>query len=161
MVKPELKFTKKDIQPLQIINHTILSTKMQSLKVDKTLHINESVTNLEENLLKILNEVAPTKTINVHDRPLNSWMNSDINQKRKDYRKCQRIWLKHNYEDNCNAVKRAHNAYVKSLQLKKKKHFSENVMEAKGNVTNTFLYLPQVHWGYYQTLIWSQLAMGC
>ena len=28
-------------------------------------------------------------------------------------------------------------------------------------VTNTFLYLPQVQWGYYQTLIWSQLAMGC
>ena len=26
-------------------------------------------------------------------------------------------------------------------------------------VTNTFLYLPEVHWGYYQTLIWSQLAM--
>ena len=28
------------------------------------------------------------------------------------------------------------------------------------NVTNTILYLPQVHWGYYQTLIWSHLAMG-
>ena len=62
---------------------------MQSIKVDKTLHINESVTNLEENLLKILNEVAPTKTINVCDIPLNTWMNNDINQKRKDYRKCQ------------------------------------------------------------------------
>ena len=94
---------------------------MQSIKVDKTLHINESVTNLEENLLKILNEVAPTKTINVHDRPHNSWMNNDIKQKRKDYRKCQRIWLKDNYEDNWNVVKRAHNAYVKSLQLEKKR----------------------------------------
>ena len=80
---------------------------MQSIKVDKTLHINESVTNLEENLLKILNEVAPTKTINVHDRPLNSWMNNDINQKRKDYGKCQQIWLKDNYEDNWNAVKKS------------------------------------------------------
>ena len=28
------------------------------------------------------------------------------------------------------------------------------------SVTNTILYLPQVHWGYHQTLIWSQLAMG-
>ena len=27
-------------------------------------------------------------------------------------------------------------------------------------VTNTILYLPQVHWVYHQTLIWSQLAMG-
>ena len=89
MVRPGLKFTKKDIRPLQRINHTTLSTKMQSIKVDKTLHINESATNLEENLLKILNEVAPTKTINVSDRPLNSWMNNDINLKRKDYRKCQ------------------------------------------------------------------------
>ena len=61
MVKPGLKFTKKDIRPLKRINHTTLNTKMQSIKVDKTLHINESVTNLEENLLKILNEVAPTK----------------------------------------------------------------------------------------------------
>ena len=26
-------------------------------------------------------------------------------------------------------------------------------------VTNTNLYLPQVHWGYYQTLLWSLLAM--
>ena len=59
---------------------------MQAIKVDKTLHINESVTNLVENLLKILNEVALIKTINVHDRPLNSWMNNDINQKRTDYR---------------------------------------------------------------------------
>ena len=89
MVKPGLKFIQKDIQPLKRINHTILSTKMQSIKADKTLHINEAVTNLEENLLKILSEVAPTKTINVHDRPLNSWMNNDINQKRKAYRKCQ------------------------------------------------------------------------
>ena len=61
MVKPGLKFTKKDIRPLQKINHTTLSTKMQSIKVDKSLHINESVTNLEENLLKILNEVCPYK----------------------------------------------------------------------------------------------------
>ena len=30
--------------------------------------------------MKILNEVAPTKTINVRDRPLNSWMNNDIKQ---------------------------------------------------------------------------------
>ena len=30
------------------------------------------------------------------------------------------MWLKDNYEDNLNAVKRAQNAYVKSLQLKKK-----------------------------------------
>ena len=28
------------------------------------------------------------------------------------------------------------------------------------DVTNTILYLPQVHWGYHQTLNWSQLAMG-
>ena len=28
------------------------------------------------------------------------------------------------------------------------------------SVTNTFLYLPQVHWGYNQTLIWSLLALG-
>ena len=62
---------------------------MQSIKVDKTLCINESVTNLVENLLKILNEVAPIKSINVCDRPLNSWINNDINQERKDYRKCQ------------------------------------------------------------------------
>ena len=62
---------------------------MQSITVDKTLHINESVTNLEENLLKILNEVTPTKTINVCERPLNSQMNNDINQKRKDYGKLQ------------------------------------------------------------------------
>ena len=27
-------------------------------------------------------------------------------------------------------------------------------------VTNKILYLPQVHWGYYQTFIWSLLAMG-
>ena len=27
------------------------------------------------------------------------------------------------------------------------------------NVTNTSMYLPHVHWGYYQTLIWSLLAM--
>ena len=138
MVKPGLKFIKKDIQPLKRINHTILSTKMQSIKVDKTLHINESVTNLEENLLKILNEVACIKTINVHDRPLSSWMNSDINQKRKDYRKCQQIWLKDNYENNWNAAKRACNAYVKSLQLEKKKHFSEKVMEAKGNTKQLY-----------------------
>ena len=139
MVKPGLKFTKKDIRPLQRINYTILSTKMQSIEVDKTLHIIESVTNLEENLLKVLNEVALRKTINVHDRPLNSWMNNNINQKRKDYRKCQRIWLKDNYEDNWNAMKRACNAYVKSLQLEKKKHFSEKVMEAKGNTKQLIL----------------------
>ena len=40
MVKPGLKFTMKDIRPIQKINHTTLSTKMQSIKVDKTLHIN-------------------------------------------------------------------------------------------------------------------------
>ena len=28
------------------------------------------------------------------------------------------------------------------------------------SVTNTILYLPQVHWGYYQTPIWSPLAMA-
>ena len=28
------------------------------------------------------------------------------------------------------------------------------------SVTNTFLYLPQVHWGSNQTLIWSLLALG-
>ena len=61
IVKPGWKFTKKDILPLKRINHTTLSTKMQSIKVDKTLHINKSVTNLEGNLLKILNEVAPIK----------------------------------------------------------------------------------------------------
>ena len=27
-------------------------------------------------------------------------------------------------------------------------------------VTNTIMYLPQVHWGYYQTPIWSLLAMA-
>ena len=48
MVKPVLKFTKNDIKPLQNINHTTLSTKMQSNNADKTLHINESATNLEE-----------------------------------------------------------------------------------------------------------------
>ena len=65
-------------------------------------------------------------------------MNNDINQKRKNYRKCQWIWLKDNYEDNWNAVKRAWNAYVKSLQLEKKKYFSEKVMEAKGNTNQLY-----------------------
>ena len=64
-----------------------------------------------------MNEVAPTKTINVHDRP---WMNNDINQKRKDYRKCQQIWLKDNYEDNWNAVKEQEMPMSKAYNLKRK-----------------------------------------
>ena len=37
-------------------------------------------------------------------------------------------------------------------------HEWEKVVWGVPFVTNTFLYLPQVHWGYYQTLIWSLLA---
>ena len=39
-----------------------------------------------------------------------------------------------------------------------KKVESESVVNV--DVINTILYLPQVHWGYHQTLILSQLAMG-
>ena len=38
---------------------------------------------------------------------------------------------------------------------------SNSIQPGKIPVTNTFLYLPQILWGYYQTLIWSQLAMDC
>ena len=67
-----------------------------------------------EDLSKLLDKHAPRKKIQIVDRPLNDWMNDDIQALKAIRRKKEDIWRKNPivvnfeiYQDSCTAVKNA------------------------------------------------------
>ena len=101
---------------------------------------NASATQLAETydnkILEILNDLAPIKNRLIKERVPKPWFSDEIDQIRKAYRKRHTSWIKTHCETNWQAVKKAHNAYVKALNQAKKLHFSTKIRGQKETLGN-------------------------
>ena len=92
----------------------------------------------DNKILEILDDLAPFKNRLIKERVPKPWFNDDIDRIRKAYRKCHTNWIKTCCETDWQAIQKAHNAYVKALNLAKKLHFSTKISEAKGNLKKLY-----------------------
>ena len=58
------------------------------------LYVDNVVSQYNEDLSKLLDKHAPQKKIQIVDRPLNDWMNDDIQALKEIRRKKEDIWRK-------------------------------------------------------------------
>ena len=89
---------KTNVRNLKQVSNSDLQEKFCELKVSNETDINTVCKLFENDLRKIIDELAPITEKAVRDRTSKPWFNADINQSRKDYRKCFTIWQKHKDE---------------------------------------------------------------
>ena len=103
------------VRSLRRIDKDALSAGLFAICVNhECSNVDIVVSQYNEDLSKLLDEHAPQKKIQIVDRPLNDWMNDDIQALKAIRRKKEDIWRKNPivvnfeiYQDSCTAVKNA------------------------------------------------------
>ena len=102
-------------RPKILIIKDALSAGLSAICVNhECSNVDIVVSQYNEDLSKLLDKHAPQKKIQIVDRPLNDWMNDDIQALKAIRRKKEDIWRKNPivvnfeiYQDSCTAVKNA------------------------------------------------------
>ena len=127
------------VRSLRRIDKDALSAGLSAICVNhECSNVDIVVSQYNEDLSKLLDKHAPQKKIQIVDRPLNDWMNDDIQALKAIRRKKEDIWRKNPivvnfeiYQDSCTAVK---NAIVES-----KTHvMQEKIAKTKGDQKELF-----------------------
>ena len=103
------------VRSLRRIDKDALSAGLSAICVNhECSNVDIVVSQYNEDLSKLLDKHAPQKNIQIVDRPLNDWMNDDIQALKAIRRKKEDIWRKNPivvnfeiYQDSCTAVKNA------------------------------------------------------
>ena len=103
------------VRSLRRIDKDALSAGLSAICVNhECSNVDIVVSQYNEDLSKLLDKHAPQKKIQIVDRPLNDWMNDDIQALKAIRRKKEDIWRKNPivvnfeiYQDSCTAVKNA------------------------------------------------------
>ena len=103
------------VRSLRRIDKDALSAGLSAICVNhECSNVDIVVSQYNEDLSKLLDKHAPQKKIQIVDRPLNDWMNDDIQALKAIRRKKEDIWRKNPivvnfeiYKDSCTAVKNA------------------------------------------------------
>ena len=103
------------VRSLRRIDKDALSAGLSAICVNhECSNVDIIVSQYNEDLSKLLDKHAPQKKIQIVDRPLNDWMNDDIQALKAIRRKKEHIWRKNPivvnfeiYQDSCTAVKNA------------------------------------------------------
>ena len=126
---------KMEFRNLKDISGNVLKEKIQELSIpsETDINISDICDGFEHNLKSIIDDLAPIKLKLVNKRIPKPWFDTQIDQNRKDYRRCQSQWMKKKNDNNWSNVKKTRNKYVCSLKQAKKNFYSNKVLECKGN----------------------------
>ena len=134
LLKESVSYKHVMTRNLKELNKVSFKEKLATINLRTT---DASATHLAERhdneILEILNDLAPIKKRLIKERVPKPWISDEIDWIRKAYRKCHTNWTKTHCETDWQAVQKAHNAYVTTLNKAKKLLFSAKISEAKGN----------------------------
>ena len=78
------------------------------------------VNSLDEELTRVVNTLAPIKTVNTNLRSKKPWYDNDMKQHKRRVRKLEKKWLKYKLDSCWIAYKKCRNSYFGKFNAKKK-----------------------------------------
>ena len=84
--------------------------------------LNTLVTNFNNELSRIVETLAPEKTVNNNLRDKKPWYDNDIKQHNRQMRKLEKKWLRYKLDSCWTAYKKCRNRFYGKLNSKKNKH---------------------------------------
>ena len=132
--KDKIEHHKVEHRNIKCVTQSTWREKLSNISIIDNCCITEQAKAFENDLTKLLNEVAPIKNKIVRKRTPNPWFSDNVKAARLTYRRCVKSWVKSLSEDKCRAVKKSRHEYCKQLKHAKKSFFTEKVLSSKGNV---------------------------
>ena len=136
--KGELEHQEVEHRNFKGVTDSTWKEKLSDIKIIDNSCITEQATAFENDLVNLLNEVAPIQNRVVRKRTPKPWFNEHIKVARSAYRRSIKSWEKSRTEDNWKAVKKSRHEYCKQLKLAKKRFFTEKILSAKGDVKSLY-----------------------
>ena len=139
--KDKIEHHKVEHRNLKCATQSTWREKLSNISIIDNCCITEQAKAFENDLTKLLNEVALIENKIVRKRTPKPWFSDNVKATRLTYRRCVKSWEKSKSEDKWRAVKKSRHEYCKQLKHAKKSFFSEKVLScysAKGNVKGLY-----------------------
>ena len=114
----ELKNVKA--RDLKNIDVNLLNSQLKLISLDNNLDTNEIANQLEDQLCRVLDDIAPEKEKLRFDRNPKPWFDDSVSLARSHYKKCKKSWSKTKCEVDWQAVWLSRNQYTRALQTAKR-----------------------------------------
>ena len=88
--------------------------------------------------LKVLNAIAPIKSIKFTNRPKHSWFNKFIREQNRVVKNCERSWIQYKQQHQWQTYMKERNVYNRSLIYHKKQTISKKINESRNDTKPQF-----------------------
>ena len=137
-IKKGSELKKVKARDLKKIDVNLLNSQLKLISLDNNLDTNEMANQLEDQLCRVLDDIAPEKEKLRFDTNPKPWFDDNVSLARSHYKKCQKSWSKTKCEVDWQAVRLSRNQYTRALQTAKRIFYSEKVIESKGNTKGLY-----------------------
>ena len=105
---------------------------------DQNQDLDQLITNLNDELKRVIDTLAPPKRMTLSTHPRQPWYNDTVKTKHKVTRKRERAWLKYKQDSNWIAYKKERNIYNRLLTYSKRQSLCKKINDLRGNTKELY-----------------------
>ena len=92
----------------------------------------------ENELTRVLDQLAPEKTKMFIKKEKRPWFNEDIANMKRVLRRCEKVWVRNRIEDSWRTYQQARSLYQGKIVEKKRETISKKIEECSSDSKNCF-----------------------
>ena len=122
-----------------ITDEMLLDEFNENIPFDDQIHdLDQLITNLNDELKRVIDTLAPPKRVTLNTHPRQPWYNDEVKTQHKLTRKRERIWLKYKQDSHWIAYKKERNIYNRLLAYSKRQSLCKKINDLRGNTKELY-----------------------